>query len=76
MPHSKLTLSFVSFALIWSGWSVWITVQPVLSSAQIAILFTLLPVSVLLLALSFFDNEDGDDDSNGTPQAIFLRVKP
>ena len=49
--------------------------QPVLSSDQLAALFPLLPISALLLGLSLFENEDDDDQSGGTLQPVYARVK-
>ena len=75
MPQSKLTLSFILFTSLWIVWSAWDAVQPVLSSGQLAALFPLLPVSALLLGLSFFDNKDDDDHSGGTLQPIYAKAR-
>ncbi len=73
MPRSKLTLSFVAFALIWSGWSIWSSLEPAFTSEQLVILFFFVPLSALLLAISFFDDEDDDDFGGGILQPIMQR---
>jgi len=75
MPQSKINLYFILFTSLWIIWSVWDAMQPVLSSDQLAALFPLLPISALLLGLSLFENEDDDDQSGGTLQPIYARVK-
>ncbi len=50
-------------------------VQPVLTFTQVACLFPLIPFSALLLAVSFFDNEDDDNDGGGVLQPIYQRVR-
>ena len=74
MPQSNLTISFIAFIAIWSIWSIWSFVQPVMTSAQVALLFPLLPASALLLAFSFFDNDD-DDNGDGLLQPIYNRTR-
>ena len=76
MQRSNLTISFVAFVAIWSIWSIWSALEPVLNSAQLAVLFLFLPLSVLLLAFSFLDDEDDDDFRGGRMQPIFQRAKP
>ena len=75
MRPRNLTTSFIAFALIWAVWSIWISLEPVLSGAQIAALFLFLPLSALLLAFSFFDDEDDDDFGGGIMQPILQRAK-
>ncbi len=70
MNRSNLTISFVTFLVIWSFWLIWTALEPVLSSEQLAILFLFLPISALLLAFSFLDDKDDDDFGGGIMQPV------
>ncbi len=76
MQRSKLTAYLLTFLGIWSIWGTWNALEPVLSSEQISLLFLFLPISALLLALSFFDDTDDDDFGGGVMQPILQRAKP
>ena len=75
MPQPNFMRSFIVFTSLWTVWSMWNAVQPVLSSTQLALLFPFLPFSVILLAYSFFENDDDDDKDGGILQPIAQRVR-
>ncbi len=75
MPQSNFMRSFIVFTSLWTVWSMWNAVQPVLSSTQLALLFPFLPFSAILLAYSFFENDDDDDKDGGILQPIAQRVR-
>ena len=72
-PNSFIT--FISFTVIFAVWLIWNSIQPFLSGAQIALLFPFIPISALLIALSFLDNEDDDDRDNGMLEPIYQRAR-
>ena len=73
---NNLSNSFLAFIAIWSVWSGWTLFQPVLGGLQLSALFLFLPVSLLLLAISFFENNEDDDDSDGAIfQAKYITFK-
>ena len=76
MQQSNFLISFIAFVFIWLIWSIWIVIQPVLDSAQVALLLPLLSVSALLVAFSLIDNEDDGDGGGGILQPIYRRVRP
>tara|TARA_Y100001968_G_C19067072_1_gene576510 strand:+ start:175 stop:363 length:189 start_codon:yes stop_codon:yes gene_type:complete len=59
---------------LWSIWSIWISLEPILGGLQLSVLFLFLPISLLLLAFSFFD-DDNDDGGGGNLQPIYLPIK-
>ena len=75
MQPSNRLISFWAFTAIWSVWLIWGALQPVLSTAQLAVVFLFLPLSLLLLAFSFFDDEDDDDQGGGILQPVLRRVR-
>ncbi len=75
MPNLNTTIAFSAFIIIWLTWSIWTIWDPILNSAQLAFLIPLFPLSSLLLAFSFLNHEEDDNDKDRTLQPIFQRIK-
>ncbi len=72
MQKSNLSIAFVTFVIIWTVWFVWSGLNPSLGSAQLALLFAILPISLLLIAFSFTDSgKDDDNGDGGTLEPIY-----
>ena len=77
MQKSNLTTYLSIFIGIWAIWSVWDAIEPLLNFYQLATLFLFVPLSALLLAFSFLEEDKDDDDfGDGLLQPILLRKKP
>ena len=65
MHRSNLSRYLAIFIAIWSTWSIWNSIQPLLTIFQLTTVFLFLPISALLIAFSFLDDDKDDDDSDG-----------
>ena len=62
MQASNLKKYMFLFLTIWSIWNL---IEPLASIYQLTTLFILLPVSALLLAVSFLEDDNDDNDFGG-----------
>ncbi len=76
MRKSSLVKFIALFVAIWSTWSIWDVLQPFIDIDQLAALFLFLPISALLVGISFLiDDEDDDDLGGGLMEPIWIRSK-
>ncbi len=76
MGSTKLTKYLLIFLGLWSVWCIWDATEPVINISQLGTLFILLPVSALMVAISFLD-EDKDDDGfgGGLREPVVIKAK-
>ena len=65
MQTSNLKKYICLFLAIWSTWSIWDFIEPLTSLYQLTALFIFLPVSALLLGVSFLEDDNDDNDFGG-----------
>ena len=75
MRYSNRTL-IRSLLLLTAFWSVWNAIEPLHSIAQVTYMVLFLPISTLLLALTFLhEDKDDDDFGGGLMVPIFIKDK-